>query len=503
MLSHEEKIKIATMFHKDHLSVHRIATETKCHHSTIKRVIREASSEKDRASTDHFCGRLEPYRDFITKKFEEYPDMKCSRLMCILKDKGVEVSATTLRRFTKEMRGKTRSRAFIRVKVLPGEQAQVDWGSFGTIVCGKAVRRLKLFVMVLSYSRAMYARFYSSEDSGALLSAHMRAFEYFGGVPDRILYDNMRTAVIARAGSAICFNEDLLSFALRVGFTPAACNPRSGWEKGRVERSIQYVRSSFFLDRKFLNLEDANAQLADWLSNTTNFRPWPQNTARIVKDVWQEDEKPILRAFKQGGETHYRRLGVSVGKTPYVRFDMNNYSVPARYVGKSLQVMASEDRVRIFSQDQEIAGHPRSYSRGEYIENKEHIDELLKERARARAEAHRSYIFRFLPQCEHFLRRACERKGGGGLSLGLMQNLAAEFGFEAVNSAISKLIKLEAESIDSLKHLLATGCKSSAPSLPAPDLSHRPELSKFKTTAQDLSSYNLLSHEDQGPEETL
>ena len=155
--------------------------------------------------------------------------------------------------------------AFLRLTTMPGEQAQVDWGHFGKIQIGSAKRALSCFVLVLSWSRAMYARFALDQTLESFLRGHVLAFEALG-VPREILYDNLKSVVLERVGDHIRFHPRILELAGHYHFAPKPCAPYRGNEKGKVERQIQYLRHSFFAARRFSSVDDLNMQLARWIS---------------------------------------------------------------------------------------------------------------------------------------------------------------------------------------------------------------------------------------------
>ncbi|HEY3494901.1 MAG TPA: IS21 family transposase, partial [Polyangiaceae bacterium] len=127
---------------------------------------------------------------------------------------------------------------------LPGEQGQVDWGHFGKVQIGAATRTLWAFVMVLSWSRHIFLRFYLSAAMPSFLRGHVDAFRFFGGVPRVLLYDNLKSAVLERVGQAIRFHPTLLELSAHYLYEPRPVAPARGNEKGRVERAIRYVRDT-------------------------------------------------------------------------------------------------------------------------------------------------------------------------------------------------------------------------------------------------------------------
>ena len=141
---------------------------------------------------------------------------------------------------------------------MPGEQCQVDWANCGTVPVGNAVRKLSAFVMVLSYSRMMYAELTLSQSLEDFLQAHLRAFRFFGGVPEKALYDNLKSVCLARLGADIRFNPRFLEFSGHCLFEPVLCRPGHGNEKGKVERGIRYLRTSFLDGRQTTDWPKSN-----------------------------------------------------------------------------------------------------------------------------------------------------------------------------------------------------------------------------------------------------
>ena len=271
----------------------------------------------------------------------------------------------------------------LRLSTLPGEQGQVDWGHFGKLRVGKAERNLMAFVMVLSWSRMVYLRFFLDARMPNFLRGHELAFETFGGVPRVLLYDNLKSAVLERVGDAIRFNEQFLRMAAHYRFAPRPCAPGRGNEKGRVERQIRFIRDSFFAARTYKDLDDLNAQAAQWCEQVAATRPCPGDRARAVRDVFAE-ERPRLMTSPETRFPCDEIVPVQVGKTPYVRFDLNDYSIPHTQVQRLLTVHADPERVRVTDGAHVLADHPRSYERDRQVEDPAHVQTLVEHKRAAR-----------------------------------------------------------------------------------------------------------------------
>src|SRR5512145_2095193 len=191
----------------------------------------------------------------------------------MLRDRGYPGSAVQVRRYVRTVRPAARAEAYFRLDTLIGEQGQVDWGNFGALPIGRTRRVLSCFVLVLSWSRAVYARFALDQTLESFLRGHVEAFAALGGVPRTLLYDNLKSVVLERVGDHIRFHPRLLELAGHYHFAPQPCAQYRGNEKGKVERAIQYLRSSFYAARTFVDVADLNAQFGRWRDDTAHARP--------------------------------------------------------------------------------------------------------------------------------------------------------------------------------------------------------------------------------------
>src|SRR3954453_18632754 len=189
-------------------------------------------------------------------------------------------------------------------------------------------------------------------------------------------YDNLRSAVLERQGSAIRFHPRLLELAGHYHFAPRPCTPGRGNEKGKVERQIQYLRDAFFAARTFADVDDLNAQFRRWRDEIAHQRPHPEHRDQTVAEVCARGQPRLLPLPAHPFDTEVLRAVVS-GKTPYVRFDRNHYSIPHTHVRRPLTLLASATTVRLVAGADEIARHVRSYDTGQTIEDLAHLDGLL------------------------------------------------------------------------------------------------------------------------------
>jgi len=239
----------------------------------------------------------------------------------MVRERGYAGGPDHFRHVISRHRPRPKAEAYLRLRTLPGEQAQVDWAHFGRYTIGRAERPLMAFVMVLSYSRAIFLRFFLIALLENFLRGHVGAFERWGGLARTVLYDNLKSVVLERQGDAIRFHPTLLDFAAHYRYEARPVAIARGNEKGRVERAIQYIRSAFFAGRSFADLADLNAQADAWCQGIAADRRRPGDQGKTVREAFAEEE-PHLRSLPDNPYPIFERKGVCAHKTPYVRFDL-------------------------------------------------------------------------------------------------------------------------------------------------------------------------------------
>ena len=451
MISDELRAKIRRLFFAEHWKVGTIAAELGVHRDTVHHAIESRSflAPVLRARAE----MLDPYRDFIHATLERYPRLRATRLHEMVRDRGYNGSVWPVRRFVARMRP-SRHEAFLRLSVLPGEQAQVDWASFGSITIGRAKRGLSCFLMVLSWSRALFARFYLDQTTESFLHGHLAAFDAFGGVPRTILYDNLKSAVLEREGELVRFHPRILELAGHYHFAPKPCAVARGNEKGRVERRVRDLREAFFAARSFRSIDDLNGQLDAWIHRVQRARLVPADPdKRIVRDALAEERPRLLPLPEHPAATDLVRA-VSSGKTPYIRFDRNDYSIPHTHVKKPLSLVASEALVRILDGTTELARHPRSYDAGQQLEDERHLRALSAEKRRAREHRGRNRLFAVCPAAKPFLGEVALHGGHLGGTTSRLLQLLDLYGAPALDRAILDAHRRGAFRAESVAHVL-------------------------------------------------
>ena len=340
----ELEAHILRLYHVEKWRCGTIARQLYLHRGTVKRVLAQAGLPRHGPAPRP--SMIEPYLPFIRRTLEKYPTLTASRLYGMVRERGYQGGPTHFRHLVSLHRPRPAAEAYLRLRTLPGEQMQCDWGHFGYLQIGRARRPLMAFVMVLSYSRDLYLRFFLDARMENFLRGHIGAFRHWGGLGRVILYDNLKSAVLERRGDAIRFHPTLLAFAAHYRFEPRPVAIARGNEKGRVERAIRHVRDAFFAARQFVDLDDLNAQAEHWCRTQAADRPCPEDRAISVRQAFAQ-EQPTLLALPENPYPVEETLAVKVGKTPYVRFDLNDYSIPHTHVRRTLTIRADLEQVRV------------------------------------------------------------------------------------------------------------------------------------------------------------
>ncbi len=490
MITPERVVEVRRLFYAEHWKIGTIATQLGLHPDTVRSVL----------ETDRFnrvkqmrATKLDPYIDFIQATLKQYPRLRATRIAQMIRNRGYEGGIVQLRRLVRRLRPAPEREGFLKLRSFPGEQGQVDWAHFGTVSIGRAQRRLSCFVLTLSHSRGLALEFFFDQSLENFLRGHVRAFDELGGVPRVLLYDNLRSAVLARRGEMVQFNPRLLELCAHYHFEPRPCNPARGNEKGRVERAIRYVRESFFAARSFTTLEDFNAQARTWRDDIAHQRPWPGGDERTVADALEEEQERLLPLPAHPFETDLVQP-VRSGKTIYVRFDLNDYSIPHTAIRRPLTLAASDTEVRILDGQVEIARHRRSYDKGRVIVDPDHQQALLKYKRKALGATPDGRLHAIAPEVETLLEAALSRGESVAAQTTALGQLLDDYGPKEFRAAVREAIERDTPRASSVAYLLQQQLRRRRrrPLLPV-RLTQRPELEDLHIQPNDLEIYDELS----------
>ena len=493
VISRELEVEILRLYHAERWSIGTIAAQLRIHHSTVRRVLKQAGVLLP--ATAARLSMVDSYKGFIVQTLTQYPSLRSSRLYAMARERGYRGSADHFRHRVALLRPRPTAEAYLRLRTLPGEQAQCDWAHFGSLKVGRAQRPLMAFVMVLSYSRMIFLRFYLGAAMNEFIRGHVEGFGRLG-VARILLYDNLKSAVLERIGDAIHFHPTLLELAAHYHFQPRPVALARGNEKGRVERAIRFARDAFFAARTFHDLDDLNAQAQAWCEGAAAQRPGPEDRQRSVYDLWLE-EQPHLLALPENPFPSEQRLEVQIHKTPYARFDLNDYSVPHTHVRRTVTVLATQHSVRILDGLEVIARHPRSYDSGAQIEIAAHIQALVDQKHGARRHRAQDRLHYATPSAKSLFLRAAQRGAHlGSLTRGLVELLDSH-GAEAVEAAIVAALAEDAAHLTAVRHFadLHAHARGLAPPI-AIRLPEGSEIGRVSVRPHALSDYEHLDREN-------
>jgi transposase len=489
VINDHTEAEIMRLFHGEKWPIGTIASQLGLHHTTVQRVLRQTGVDAKVVAPRP--AMVDPFVPFIVEKLRKYPQLTSSRIFAMIKERGYPGGPDHLRRIVGRLRPKKPAEAFQRLRTLPGEQAQVDWAHFGKLQIGRATRPLWAFVMVLSYSRRLFLRFYLGASMPFFVRGHVEAFTEFGGTPRVLLYDNLKSAVLERQGDAIRFNPELLRLAAYHRFEPRPVNVARGNEKGRVERAIRYVREAFFAARTYTDLVDLNHQAAQWTATAALDRTWVEDRSRTVRDAF-DDERGVLLSLPDDPFPIHERIEVQVGKTPYVRFDLNDYSVPHDRTQRTLVVLADLDQIRIVDGADVIATHHRSWDRGQQLEQPEHLQGLVDSKRNARQHRGMDRLTRAAPSSHAFLRAVAERGENLGSTTARLLQLLDMVGAAELEEALVQALESETVHLGAVRQIVDR--RRSNRGLPPPISIPitRSEHSTLVVKPHSLSTYDAL-----------
>ena len=491
MISGALEAEILRLHHAEGWPIGTIATQLRLHHATVRRVLAQASVPAAAPAIRTML--VDPYRAFILQTLEKYPSLRASRLYTMVRERGYAGGPDHFRAIVAQLRPRPFAQAYLRLRTLPGEQSQVDWAFFGKMRVGRAIRPLMAFVMVLSYSRMTFLRFYLNAAMGNFLRGHVQAFAFFESCPRVILYDNLKSAVLERSGDAIHFHPRLLELAAHYHFQPRPVAPARGNEKGRVERTIRYVRDAFFAARTYRDLDDLNAQALTWCRGQAADRPCPEDRQRSVRETFEQEGAHLL-GLPENPFPSDELLAVEVGKTPYVRFDLNDYSVPHRYVRRTLTVLASEHTVRIVDGNELLATHERSFDKAAQIEDPAHVAALVSHKRAARTHRAQDRLHHSAPGAVALFLRAASRGAHlGSLTRGLLRLLDTH-GAQALERAIQATLAQDAVHLGAVRHFIDQHASADALAPPvAVALPADPRVREISVRPHSLHEYDQLA----------
>ena len=418
------------------------------------------------------------------------PSYSAQQLLQQLKTQGYAGGYSILKEFVRLVRP-VRKPAFLMLEFAPGECAQVDWGSFGSMAVGSTRRRLSFFVMVLCYSRMMFVEFTLSEGMEQFLSCHRHALEFFGASPSKVMIDNLKTGVFEHLrGEPARFNPRYLDFAAHYGFSPVACQVARGNEKGRVENGVGYVKKNFLNGLDLPAFAAVNPAARQWLDTVANVRLHGETRCKPIERFAQE--KPLLRPLP--AMPYDCAVIRSTGANACCRLvlDTNRYTVPYLYASQKLTLKLYPDQLLAYHHEKLIATHPRSYDRRQDIRNPDHIQDLLVYRQRARQQTFLQAFLSLGPQADLYASRLQEKRLNAPHHIQKIVALSQIYGPDKTVRALGDALTYEAYGCEYIANLLEQRERQTP--VPSPlHLTRRQDLLDLDLPPADLNLYEKKS----------
>ena len=429
--------------------------------------------------------KLDSFRGLIAAQLERHP-YSTQQLFQQLRQQGYTGGYSILKDFVRQIRPVNKP-AYLALAFAPGECAQVDWGSFGSVTVGSTRRRLSFFVMVLCHSRMIYVEFTLSEGMEQFLSCHRHAFEFFGGVPQRVMIDNLKVGVLSHPmGEKATFHPRYVDLAAHYGFEPVACTVRKANERGRVENAVGYIKKNFLVGLDIPSFTSVNPAAVVWRDTVANVRLHGE-TQRKPLDLFAE-EKPRLRALPlRAYDCAVIRPTTSTGWCQ-VNFETNRYSVPHLYASQKLTLKLYPEELLLYHHETLIATHLRSYDRHQRISNPEHQRELINQRRKARAQTTLLSFLAMSPHAEDYARRLDEKRLNAPHHIQRIVALSEIYGPQKVDQALGHALSFEAIGCEYVANLLEQQERTGVPAS-ALHLTHRQDLLDLELPPADLTPY--------------
>jgi transposase/DUF971 family protein len=487
MIDYHTYHKLHYLHDAEHLSGTKIAATLQLHRQTVSKWLQREKYQRRAAVPERRRDRkLDAFQGTIARWLAAHP-YTARQIFQRLQEQGYGGGYTIVKDHVRQVRPSA-PEAFLHLSFAPGQCAQVDFGEWGSVRVGNTRRKLSFFVMVLCWSRKLFVEFTLGQSLEWWLYCHRAAFEYFGSVPREIMHDNPKVAVLEHPyGGPTLFNPAYLDLAGHYGFTPKACAPRQGNQKGRVENGVGYVKKNFLSGLEITDFAPLNPAARLWQETVANVRLHGETKRRPV-DMFAE-EQPKLRALP----AHPYDTGVirpaPVSNRCRVVVDTNRYSVPPRHASSERTMKLYADRLRLFAGANLVAEHVRSFERQQDVQHPDHEQMLLQGRVAAREQ---KILIRFLalcPQAQVYHEQLSERRLNVGHHLQKIVALSEIFGADKTARAIADAHELGAYSCDYISNLLEQR-ERFLPEAGALQLTRRSDLLELELPPPDLSPYD-------------
>jgi len=445
-IDRQTELEIRRLFFAEHWKRGTIGSQLGVHSDVVERAIGALGPAPGGGPRPSL---LEDYQGFVVETLQRYPRLVATRVYDMIVERGYTGSLRTLRRFVAEHRPEPTREVYLRIETLPGEQSQIDWAHVGHLRVQGGVRPLYCFVLLLRHSRAMWAELVLDQTTVSLVRSLVRAAQYFGGVTHQWLFDNPKSIVAAREGSAIRFQPALVELAGSLHVSLRACRIRKPQDKGGVERGIRFLKTRFFPARVIPSLEAGNAALWQFLETVGLGREHPVHRQRTVAEVFAEEKQRLMPLPAASIPTELV-TSVPADKTAFVTFDTNRYSVPPEAANRILTLVASDTEVRLLDHDQVVSTHARSWAKHAVLEDPRHRAAILASKPRARDGKGRDRLRAEVPHADELMRRWLEDGRNVGSMAARTLKLLDLYGASVVTQAVDALLEKGSHDVGAL-----------------------------------------------------
>jgi transposase len=506
MIKVDEKEVLRRKVLVDRLSIREVARQNGCSRDTVKRALLDPSASVYRMSEARKCPVMDPFREVIDNWLREDRDQPAKqrhtahRIYDRLRAEPYNFPGgePTVRRFVRERKaalGIDQPDAFIPLEFGPGQDAQFDFGEAQVIIAGQQLTA-QYMVLTLCYSTLPFVMAFPHQRQEALFEGHVTAFQFFGGVPRRIWYDNL-TQAVKRVLEGHHRQEQQAFTTLRSHhlFEACFCTPRQGHEKGLVENLVGQTRRNFMVPLPQAgSWAELNAYLRECCEQEKQRRRYGES--QTIGERWAEERAALLPLPGQPFEACVQVIN-HVNKERMVSFDGNAYSVPLNPGNPRISVVvkAFVHRVVISYQDKDVAEHARCYGKGQELLDPLHYLDLLENRPRAfeHAKPIRHWREQWPPVYELYLAKLRQRLEENQAVRRFVQvlRLHGELPAADIERAVGRALDAECFGPDGVRHLLLV--QDDPPPTPVTlDLAEQPELYQLPVLAPDLARYNQL-----------
>jgi transposase len=491
--------RIRKAYYVEGLSIREIGRQMQHGRELVRKAIDHAQPEGYRLKEPRSAPVLAGYKARIDELIVESEQMPRKqrytghKIYQLVQAEGYQGSEGSVQHYvSRERRARKHQQSYLPLEFEAGQDGQVDWGEV-IVEMGGERQKVQVFVMRLNYSKARFVMVFPFQKQEAFLEGHIQAFRFFGGVPRRITYDNLKTAVFrVLEGHNRQEQNAFIAFRSYYLFESYYCTPAQGHEKGGVESDVGYAQRNFFAPiPKAQDFASLNNQLHQACLNDMQRRV--RGETRLVAEVWQA-EKAVLLPCNPVDYPACSSHVVKVNPYSQVVFETNRYSVPSEYAGKQLALRAYPFQVKILSLAEIVAEYPRCFGREQDILNPLHYLGLLEQRPGAFEYAipMRRWRQSWPTAYEQLLAALRQNKpdGNGVREFIAILKLHRSYAEETVNQAVQQAVEMGAAHLDGVQLCLR---QLLSPSLPAPRL----ELTQAKLAAVGnqpihLEQYNQL-----------